>query len=65
MSSLIHQSAHRAAHHAMELERHGVPPLRGGGTYLGAWCSDWKNSRRKIRLRARREVLKNFSKTKK
>jgi hypothetical protein len=29
VSSPIHQSAHRAAHHAMELERHGVPPRFG------------------------------------
>ena len=26
VSSPIHQSAHRAAHYAMELERHGAPP---------------------------------------
>ena len=63
VSSPIHQSAHRAAHHAMELERHGVPPRFGAAALTwepGVRIGRIRGEKSGTRERAVMVVLKNF-----
>ena len=55
VSSPIHQSAHRAAHHAMELERHGVPPR------FGAAALTWEPGVRIGRIRGEKSGTRELA----